>query len=392
MIRVVICWPQIVGHMVPCFRSLAAKPGIELLVVAGRSGCAGASHNFHDDIAAGLNCRLLSPLEQTHATIAQVVTGFQPDIVGLPGWGRPAYRKLAFHPALRRAMFIMVMDTPLRNTWRQRLGRYRFPHYFARLAKVAVIGERAFQCARLLGFAERKISRGAMCGIDYTAFAEAYHLRCARPQGWPKRFVFTGRYVRVKAIDILLAAYAQYRESVSDPWPLSTCGSGPLESMIDASAGMGVENLGFVQPAAQTELYARHGVFVLPSRYDSWPLAIVEACAAGLPVICTEACGSAVELVRTYYNGLTVPTDDAERFASAMIWMHRHYAEIPEMGRRGMPLAAAFGAEEWARRWIEMFDELCPGRRLEAANVRVTNNQEEACLTKPVQGLHQTIT
>ena len=55
---------------------------------------------------------------------------------------------------------------------------------------------------------------------------------------------------------------------------------------------------GFVQPADQAAIWAEHGAFALASRYDPWPLVIVEACAAGLPVIHSEACGSAVELVR----------------------------------------------------------------------------------------------
>jgi hypothetical protein len=71
--------------------------------------------------------------------------------------------------------------------------------------------------------------------------------------------------------------------------------------------------------------------------------------------------------VRTYYNGLTVPTEDAEALAMALCYMHDHHSELPEMGRRGMALAAPFAAEFWARRWIEMIDEVCPGRRLAPA-------------------------
>jgi glycosyltransferase involved in cell wall biosynthesis len=259
----------------------------------------------------------------------------------------------------------MVMDTPRLDTWRQELGKYWFRNYFARISKVAVIGERAFQCAKLLGFSEAQISRGAMCGIDYSGFSHTYALRTAQSGGWPKRFLFTGRYRPVKAIDVLLKGYTLYRESVKDPWPLSTCGSGPLEGMVNSTAG--VENLGFVQPADQRDIYTRHGVFALASRFDPWPLAIVEACAAGLPVVCTEACGSAVEVVRTHYNGITVPTDNAEALATALQYMHDHHAELPEMGRRGMEMAAPFAAEFWARRWIEMIDEVCPGRRLSPA-------------------------
>jgi glycosyltransferase involved in cell wall biosynthesis len=349
--------------MVPCFRKLAAYPGIELLVVARHTVGKNSNFKFNANIVSGINARFLAPEEQNEQAVAKIVSEFKPDIVSLPGWGTPYYRKLAFNPDLKQAKLLMVMDTPRRDTWRQKLGRYRYGKYFARISKVASSGERASQCAKLVGFSEAKICRGAAYGIDYEELSRAYPLRVAAPDGWPKRFLFAGRYHPVKAIDVLLQAYTLYRSSVENPWPLSMCGSGPLEALINSTPG--VENLGFVQPTEQSALYARHGAFVLASRFDPWPLVIVEACAAGLPVICTEECGSAVELVRTHYNGLTVPTESVEALAEALRYLHRHHAELPEMGRRSMVLAAPFGADIWARRWIEMIDEVCPQRRLE---------------------------
>jgi len=348
--------------MVPCFRALAARPGVEVLVIAGRSGDAQSNYKFSDDIISGINARLLPPDQRNLLAVTEILSEFRPDIISLPGWGTHYYRKLVFQPCFNAAKFLMVMDTPRRDTYRQKFGKYRFYKYFSKISKVAAIGERAFQCARLLGFQDYQISRGAMCGIDYDGFSKVYANRMAQPGGWPKRFLFTGRYHSAKAIDILVKAYTQYRQSVNAPWPLTTCGSGPLENLIKSTHG--VEDLGFVQPTEQRDIYSRQGVFVLASRFDPWPLVIVEACAAGLPVVCTEACGSAVELVRNYYNGLTVPASDASALARALRYMHEHYTELPEMGFRGMGLAAPFGAEYWARRWVAMIDELCPGRRL----------------------------
>ena len=89
----------------------------------------------------------------------------------------------------------------------------------------------------------------------------------------------------------------------------------------------------------------------MPSRYEPWGVAIAEAAAAGLPILCTEACGASVELVRPYYNGLIVPTDDAQSLADAMIWCHAHRDRLAEFGERGRSLAAAYSADVWAERW-----------------------------------------
>ena len=90
---------------------------------------------------------------------------------------------------------------------------------------------------------------------------------------------------------------------------------------------------------------ARSGVFVLASRYDPWPLVIVESSAAGLPVLCTEACGSAVELVRAHYNGWLVATGDIADFARGLLLAHESYNDLPLMGRRAqLPRGGVFCA------------------------------------------------
>jgi len=122
--------------------------------------------------------------------------------------------------------------------------------------------------------------------------------------------------------------------------------------------GEGIDDRGFVQPDALPELLQTHGVFVLPSRYEPWGVVLAEALSGGLPVVCTEACGASVELVRPYFNGLTVATDDADALARGLRWMHEHVELLPSMGAAGRPIAAAFAATVWAARWGAMFEEL----------------------------------
>jgi glycosyltransferase involved in cell wall biosynthesis len=137
---------------------------------------------------------------------------------------------------------------------------------------------------------------------------------------------------------------------------MTCCGKGPLVEQVQSAAG--VTDMGFVDPRQAPAIMEQHGVFVLASAYDPWPLVIVEACGAGLPVIHSEACGSAVELVRAYYNGIGFGTGDVDALARAMRWCHDHVDQLPEMGRRGRPLAAAYAAPVWADRWLAMFRDL----------------------------------
>jgi glycosyltransferase involved in cell wall biosynthesis len=356
-VKVVICWTHISGYMAACWRALASRGEVDFRVIGFKSNVSGLDIKFQDDVVAGLDVRLMSPdeIDDPDFVRAQVVQ-HDPDIVVLPGWAYRSFRKLVEAPELRRARFVMTMDTPYQGSLRQTLGRYKIAGYLGHIDRVIVPGERAWQLARYLGVSEEKIRRGQY-GVDYTTLAPLIEQRRSQPGGWPRRFLFTGRYTEEKGLDILLRAYRAYRDSVNDPWALTCCGTGNLESLF-GDAPPGVNNMGFVQPSQLPHVMVDHGTFVLPSRFDPWPLVIVESCAAGLPVIHSDACGSAVELVRPYFNGIGVATGNVDALVSAMRWCHENHEKLPDMGARGQALAAAYSAEAWATRWTRMFQEL----------------------------------
>jgi glycosyltransferase involved in cell wall biosynthesis len=189
-----------------------------------------------------------------------------------------------------------------------------------------------------------------MYGIDFDFFAEIHQERSKSP--WPKSFLFVGRYTEVKGIGTLMQAYRQYRQSCNgEPWPLVCCGKGPMEGLIEAEEG--VINRGFVQPDEMRDIWKEAGCFLLPSRFDPWPLVIVEACAAGLPVICTDVCGSSVELIREQYNGITLAANNVDQLCQALLNIHqKDTTELQQWGSRSAMLAQPYAAQYWAERWL----------------------------------------
>jgi glycosyltransferase involved in cell wall biosynthesis len=93
----------------------------------------------------------------------------------------------------------------------------------------------------------------------------------------------------------------------------------------------------------------------MASRFEPWGVAIGEAAASGMPLICSSACGAALDLVRSFYNGLSFSPGDVIELANAMTWIEAHFDELPEMGRRSQYLAGAYAAEVWADRWHDCF-------------------------------------
>ena len=351
--KIVFCWPTISGYMATCWRELAARPGVELFVV-GMRRAAGKHSDFEASVMEGIPHHLLADDERSsYRRIRDIVRAQEPDALFLSGWQHRPYVRLAFDRSLRDVRRFMMIDTSLRRGIQQRVGRAILRPYLARMEGVFVPGERSWQYARWMRVPEPRIHRGTY-GVDWASLAPLWERRADAPGGWPRSFLFAGQYLQRKGVDVLAQAYAEYRERVADPWPLVACGQGPERATLRTVGG--VTDRGFLQPDPMAAARARSGVFVLPSRSDAWPLALVEACAAGLPVVCSDACGSAVELVRSHHNGLVVPTGEAGRLADALEWMHHSHDRLPEMGRASRDMAAPDSAERWADRVLAACD------------------------------------
>jgi glycosyltransferase involved in cell wall biosynthesis len=348
--NIVFCWSSTSGYMAACWRELASRNGFPVYVVAHKPRGDSA---FDESIMRGINHRLLDQHERrNYLLIEDTVVAQQPDVVVITGWWLKEYRKLTRSQRLAKTKFVMGVDSPWRHAG-QYLTRWRYRRYFAALSHIFVTGERSWQYVRRLGFRAESISSG-MYGVNFSRWESVAVTR--QTGGWPKAFLFLGRYSREKGLDVLMAAYQCYRQSVSSPWNLVCCGKGGEQGLLRDKPG--VEDMGFVQPDDLDGIFLRAGAFVLPSRFDPWPLALVEAAAAGLPIICSDACGSSVENVRPFYNGFVLPSGSVGRLAKAMSWVHGHSSLMPEWGTRSTELARAYSATAWADRWIATLTDL----------------------------------
>jgi glycosyltransferase involved in cell wall biosynthesis len=360
-LRVVICWTEISGYTASCWRELAARPGVELMVLAWPSSFSRSGTQFQRGLVSGLPVRFLEESEQQDAgLITRLVTESRPDVVVMGGWAERPYRELVNQPRLDACRIVLAMDSPWNATFRQRFARLKIGRYIDRLDGIFVPGERGAVFARHLGMPEARIFRG-MLGFDYRHFEAAMPQRAA--SAWPKSFVYMGRYVEQKGLDVLTGGYALYRSRVTEPWPLYCYGSGPSQKLLEGHDGIEVGP--WVQPEDQPSVLARHGVFVLTSHAEPWAIAVGEAMASGLPAICTLAVGAVPDLIASTYNGLTIPTGARESFARALAWMHAHYDRLPSMGAAAQQFAAPYAAPLWGERFEEMANALrsLPGRR-----------------------------
>ncbi|WP_310430238.1 glycosyltransferase family 4 protein [Chamaesiphon sp. VAR_48_metabat_135_sub] len=343
-LKVVFCWSDISGYMAACWRALHESAEVDVFVIAFQALTETA---FGDRLMQDIPCRLLDlQARQDANTIEQLVIAERPDVIVVCGWLHEPYSQLVATHELQNTAFVMGMDTPWKDNWRQRLAPFVLRSYLQRMDRVVVTGERSWQYARKLGIGADRIDRG-LYGIDYNSWVPLWKKRSAGE--WPKSFLFIGRYIPAKAIDILIPAYQAYRDRVDEPWDLVCCGQGDLKFQLAGKPG--IIDRGFLQPAEMQPVWEAAGAFILPSRFDPWPLAIVEAAAAGLPIICTDVCGSGVEVVRPWYNGLVISDENVADLTQALVTFHQHHAELPEWGKRSQQLAAPYATNIWVDRW-----------------------------------------
>lgn len=164
-----------------------------------------------------------------------------------------------------------------------------------------------------------------------------------RDTAHPPTFVFVGRLVPAKDPQTLLEAFASVRAELPSA-RLRIVGEGPLQLALEAFRARraldGVEFLGFVDQRALISLYAAADCFVLPSTYEPYGVVVLEAMAAGLPVVLSDRVGSASDLVRTGENGFIFEAGNNVELARRMLEVIS--ADAAKMGVRSRLIASGF--------------------------------------------------
>ncbi len=174
--------------------------------------------------------------------------------------------------------------------------------------------------------------------------------------------LFVGRLRTRKAAAVLVEAFAAVvRERPRAR--LVLLGDGEQRTALAAQiARLGlsasVELAGAVPRAATAEWLRRADVFCLPSTYEGFPLAILEAMAEGLPVVATRVAGIP-EAVEDGASGLLVPPEDDQALAAALLVLLSDPARRRAFGASGRALLAErFAIDSVCARHLELFGRL----------------------------------
>ena len=129
--------------------------------------------------------------------------------------------------------------------------------------------------------------------------------------------LYLGEFRRVKGLDVLIDALALLRERHGRETSLRMVGAGPDEGFVrQRIAAHGLREVRLEPPMTAREALRRGKVLVLPSRAESLPYVLIEAAAAGIPIVATDV-GGVSEIMAPFAFAL-VPSDDAPALADAI--------------------------------------------------------------------------
>jgi glycosyltransferase involved in cell wall biosynthesis len=220
-------------------------------------------------------------------------------------------------------------------------------------------------------------------GVEPAAPAESRGLRAELKLPPEARIVATvGRLTEQKGLCYLIEAAAQVLKHRPDAHFLIV-GQGPLEGALRRQAEQlgvagNVHFLGWRKDAAL--IAAAADLFVLPSLWEGMPIALLEAMAAGVPVVATQVAGSS-EIVESEKYGILVPPADAGALGREILGLLSNPERARQLGAAGRQrVLEAFSVEKMVRAHEELYLGLVEQQRRHMGRLTLTPGTDDGGL------------
>jgi glycosyltransferase involved in cell wall biosynthesis len=174
--------------------------------------------------------------------------------------------------------------------------------------------------------------------------------------------VALGRLDRQKGFDLLLKAFALVSGRMPE-WSLSIYGDGPERSNLESicrqhALGDRVDFRGWA-PDPQRVLHEAD-LFVLSSRYEGFPNALLEAMACGVASISFDCESGPRDIIRHEQDGLLVPSEDVAALAAALERLMSDAKLRATLAVQARRVSQRFSEERFFGRWDAVLDDIRP--------------------------------
>lgn len=253
-----------------------------------------------------------------------------------------------------------VMDSRFLIFW-QRLAGWLFR--LRRADRLIAVSQASAHFSRRLGFRQERIAV-VPNGVDLSCFngkVDASLMRKELDIGNRPLIVTASRLIKRKSPGLLVSAFAEVLKAIPNA-RLVIAGSGRevhnlAEQIRDLDITDSVSLLGGMTKERVAQLMAAADVFVLPSKVESFGLSLLEASAAGVPVVCSNA-GGIPEVFHDGLNALLCPAGDDGAMAKAIIRLIQDSELAKKIGANALETARKFTWEMAAERTLRVYEEV----------------------------------
>lgn len=315
-------------------------------------------------------------LTQRIRRLLQAGLAFRPDVVLLTGYYDPAQLLLGVLLKVRGCRVVLqnestALDNP-RTGWRERLKRA-----FVRLCDgFFCFGTRAADYMVQLGAQPEQILVRNNAVVDNEQLAHTHADSLPQRQQRqtalglkPRNLIYVGRLIELKNLSALLAAFADAVRTnpAVDDWGLVLLGEGDQKVTLQAQADrLDVAHRVAFLPGCDWQAVPTYlalaDVLVLPSLSEPWGLVVNEAMACGLPVLVSDRCGCAVDLVRDGQNGYTFAPDVPGQLTEGISQLITASPDVRQrMGQASVRLVQPFDPDRVGQAMYEALKRLAGG-------------------------------
>lgn len=313
-VPIVYLWAEISGHVLGVLEELGKHTTGSIDVVHWD---ARTVNSTQFQIGTSQRIQIHPRSQMSDEAIYDLLFKRRPAIIVVSGWMDKGYiRACRSYKRTHSAVKIVAgIDDQWTGSVRQRIGQIYYAVFYRNLFDFMwVSGKPQYSFAQRFGY-----------GIDTTIsnLLSADTRIFNKKADFSRRFVFVGRFDKVKRLDLLVAAYSRLPIDTQKAWPLVLIGDGDQREMVLSKHNPNIILTGFMQPDDLRCELLKGGVACLTSDKDQWGVVIHEYALMGLPMLLSSGCGAATEFLIPGYNGFLFKKGDLnslhnrlERFTS----------------------------------------------------------------------------
>ena len=321
------------------------------------------------------NCELLFDryledinLRERTLALFSAAKDYRPDVINLTGYYDPAQLLLLLWAKAKGIRVVMQNESTAADQQRGGLKEKFKRWLFSKCDGFFCFGSQAADYVIQLGVDPDKIllrKNAVDNNMLQAAYEQALPNRTSQQHvlGIPENnFIFVGRLLEIKNLFMLLSTFSEaLKRSVhAAKWGLILLGDGTEHDRLKQQINtLKLAEKAILLPGRPwfrvPEVLALSNVLVLPSRSEPWGLVVNEAMACGLPVLVSNRCGCARDLVHDGLDGFVFDPDQPDQLTHRLVEFMDGSVNVDQMGQFAKQFIAPYAPKAVAQEMLDGF-------------------------------------